>query len=120
MKKLLLLFFIFTVHIFASKPYLVMVSQSNCPVCIETIEMIKKDKKLAKALREYTEFHIVSKQEAILAGLNIRTTPTFYFFAKEKRALLVAPLEGKPTNANDFIEYLKNVYQKYQNFQNNK
>lgn len=111
--KYLIPLLIITVNIFAQKPYFIMVADPNCSVCVETAQMFSGDPYVKKAIHKYTDFKIVTKVEAMQAGLHVRVTPTFYFFAKNKKALLVAPLEGKPKNSEEFILYLKEVYNKY-------
>jgi thioredoxin-related protein len=111
--KTLFVLMILSVFAFSQKPYLVMVADPGCPTCVETFNMIKDNKALKSAIRQYTDLQVVSKAEALKAGLFVNTTPTFYFFAKEKKALLVPPLEGKPNSPAEFVRYIKEVYKKY-------
>jgi len=116
MKKILILSMLLSVSLFAKKPYFVMVASSNCQVCIETMDMINHSREIQTALKQYTDFSVISKEEALSAGLRVRTTPTFFFFAKEKKALLVEPLRGKPENIQEFSQYIEDVYIKYNEF----
>ena len=92
---------------------MLIVVEEGCPACIEIKQMIRNDKSLRDAIRDYTSLQVMSKSEVESVGFNVNMTPSFYFFAKEKRQLLVPVIEGVPTSSEGLISYIKEVYIKY-------
>lgn len=112
MKKLLLFIFL-SLSVYAQKPYMLIVVQEGCPACIEVKQMIRNDKSLRDTIKDYTSLQVMSKSEAASVGFNVAMTPSFYFFAKEKRQLLAPVIEGAPTSSEGLVSYIKEVHTKY-------
>ena len=112
MKKLLLFIFL-TLSLYAQKPYMLIVVQEGCSACVEAMQMIRNNKSLRNTIRDFTSLQVMSKSDAASVGFNVSMTPSFYFFAKEKRQLLAPVIEGVPTSPEGLESYIKEVYAKY-------
>lgn len=115
MKKVLLVTLLSLVA-YAQKPYMLIVVQPGCPACEELKQMISYSQSLKDAIEQYTSLQVLTKDEAQSVGFTVDMTPSIYFFAKEKRQLLSAPLKGVPQSAHEFTSHIKEIHDKYNKY----
>jgi len=111
MKKIILSFLLLFNNLYADiKPTFIMVYDTSCEACKNTIKTIATNRELRTVILTQTEPVQMTREEAEKNSLLVRTVPTFFLLDSSTGKMLTPPLEGAISDPKDFIRFLKEIY----------